>query len=59
MVQQPSTKFFNFKRNNTLKNSEYIMRNSFGIGNHHEIKNAERKYVADVINNFINQKILH
>jgi CDP-6-deoxy-D-xylo-4-hexulose-3-dehydrase len=59
MVQQPSTKFFNFKRNNTLKNSEYIMRNSFGIGNHHEIKNAERKYVADVINNFINQKISH
>jgi len=57
MVQQPATKFFKFKKSNTLKNSEYIMKNSFGIGNHHEINKIQRKYVADTISEFINKKI--
>ena len=57
MVQQPATKFFKFKKSNTLKNSEYIMKNSFGIGNHHEINKIQRKYVADTISKFINKKI--
>ena len=57
MIEQPSTKFFEFLKSKNLKNSEYIMKNSFGIGNHHKITKIQRKFVAETITNFINKKI--
>ena len=57
MVEQPSTKFFKFSKSKNLKNSEYIMKNSFGIGNHHKITKVQRKFVAETISNFISDRI--
>ncbi len=57
MVQQPSSKLFSHRISGNLKNSEYIMKNSFLIGNHQAINEKMRKYVADVISQFIDMKI--
>jgi len=52
-VEQPASKLFKWGKLGTLTNSELIMKNSFFIGNHHEIGNIEREYVADMFNEFL------
>ena len=56
--KQPVAKILKFKKSRSLKNSDYIHDNSFVIGNHHEIDEQKREFIADVIINFIikNQK---
>jgi CDP-6-deoxy-D-xylo-4-hexulose-3-dehydrase len=54
-VEQPASKLFEWKQSGNLTNSELIMKNSFFIGNHHEIGNPEREYVADVFDEFLNK----
>jgi len=54
-VEQPASKLFRWKKSGNLTNSELIMKNSFFIGNHHEIGNSEREYVADVFDEFLNK----
>jgi CDP-6-deoxy-D-xylo-4-hexulose-3-dehydrase len=53
IVEQPVSKLFKFKVTGDLENSRYIMRNSFAIGNHHEINESKRKFIAHVITRFI------
>ena len=54
-VEQPASKLFMWKKSGNLTNSELIMKNSFFIGNHQEIGNSEREYVADVFDEFLNK----
>jgi CDP-6-deoxy-D-xylo-4-hexulose-3-dehydrase len=57
IVQQPSVKFINHRVHGELKNAQYIMDHSFFFGNHQGIGKEEREYVADVIADFIEQKV--
>ena len=52
-VEQPASKLFKWEKFGTLTNSELIMKNSFFIGNHHEIGNIEREYVANMFDEFL------
>ena len=56
ILEQPVSKIFKFRKNSKLKNSQYIMRHSFLIGNHHRIKEPEREFIANTIIDFINKK---
>ena len=56
-VKQPVTKTINFKKKGNLKNASYIMKNSFGIGNHQGIDKIKRGFIADTIIDFINKKL--
>lgn len=57
IVEQPVSKLFKFKVTGDLENSRYIMRNSFAIGNHHEINESKRKFIANIITRFIENTI--
>jgi CDP-4-dehydro-6-deoxyglucose reductase, E1 len=57
MVEQPVTKSLEYKVHKNLKNSELIMKNGFFVGNHQDIKEPQREYIADSILEFVNQKI--
>lgn len=57
MDEQPAMKIFNYKKINKLTNAYKIMRNSFFIGNHHLIKESERRYLIDCIKEFLSSKI--
>jgi len=54
-VEQPASKLLQWGKSGSLSNSELIMKNSFFIGNHHEIGNIEREYVADMFDEFLNK----
>ena len=56
ITKQPVAKILKLKKSGDLKNSDYIHENSFVIGNHHEIGEKQRKFVTDVITNFIDKK---
>ena len=56
-VKQPVIKHLHYKTKNKLENANYIMKNSFGIGNHQGIDKIKRKYVADTIIEFLNKKL--
>ena len=56
-VKQPVIKHLHYKTKNKLENANYIMKNSFGIGNHQGIDKIKRKYVADSIIEFLNKKL--
>jgi len=57
ITQQPSAKFISHRVHGELKNAQYIMDHSFFFGNHQGIGKEEREYVADVIADFIEQKV--
>ncbi len=57
IIRQPVSKYLKYKKNGKLKNADYVQKNSFLIGNHHGISQKERKFIVDVITNFINQKL--
>ena len=54
ITKQPVTKYIKFKKSKNLKNSNFIHKNSFLIGNHHGIKEKEREFIAKIIIDFIN-----
>lgn len=56
MVEQPVTKSLKHKVHKNLQNSRLIMRNGFFIGNHQDIENPQREFVADKIIEFVNSK---
>tara|TARA_B110000196_G_C21135792_1_gene661004 strand:+ start:1062 stop:2345 length:1284 start_codon:yes stop_codon:yes gene_type:complete len=56
-VKQPVIEELKYKTKGNLKNANNIMKNSFVVGNHHGIDKIRRKYVADVIIEFITKKI--
>jgi len=57
IVQQPVIDQLSYRIAGNLKNSEYVMKNSFVIGTHDGIDNTRRKYIADTIIKFISKKI--
>ena len=57
ILNQPVSKFMKYKNSGQLKNANNIQKNSFLIGNHHEILDDQRKFIADIISNYINSKI--
>jgi CDP-6-deoxy-D-xylo-4-hexulose-3-dehydrase len=56
MVKQPVMKYISHRVSDELTNSEYIMENSFLIGNHQGIDEKKRKYVADVMIKFLDER---
>lgn len=56
MVEQPVTKLLDHKIHKELKNSRLIMRNGFFFGNHQDVKEPQREYIADSILEFVNIK---
>jgi CDP-6-deoxy-D-xylo-4-hexulose-3-dehydrase len=55
-TEQPVSKLLQWKKHDELKNSKLIMRNSFFIGNHLQILEKEREYVADTFDEFFKQQ---
>ena len=56
ILEQPVTKIIKFRKNSKFTNAEYIMKNSFLLGNHHLIGKSAREFMANTIINFINKK---
>ena len=56
MINQPVSKYMKYKKSGKLKNADYIQENSFLIGNHHGIADEQRKFIVDVITNYIISK---
>ena len=58
ILRQPAFSKLISKRNRLsfLKNADYIQENSFLIGNHHGIADEQRKFIVDVITNYIISK---
>lgn len=57
ITEQPVIDLFKHRIIGPLRNSKFIHRNSFFIGNHQGIGKAEREYVADVIEEFVLKRI--
>jgi len=51
---QPAMKYFKYKAGN-LQNADIVHSNGFFWGNHQEIKSAQREYVLECIDQFINK----
>jgi CDP-6-deoxy-D-xylo-4-hexulose-3-dehydrase len=56
MTEQPSSKLFDHKIQGKLTNSKLIMRNGFFFGNHQDVGQEEREFIADSIIEFVNGK---
>ena len=56
IVQQPVINQFSYRISGDLKNSEYVMKNSFVIGIHDGIDNERRNYISQIIAEFISKK---
>jgi len=50
--EQPVLKMFDFKKQGELANASLIHRNGFFFGNHQDIGEAERGYIADCVDEF-------
>jgi len=57
IVEQPSSKLYEYRISNKLDNSSNIMKNGLFLPNHHMIKELERKYIADTISEFLENYI--
>jgi len=57
IAKQPAIKLIDYRAVGGLNNADYIMKNSFWFGNHQGIGDAERKYVADAIIDFVEEKV--
>jgi len=57
MAEQPSNELFSHRIYGKLTNSKLIMRNGFFFGNHQDIDQEEREFVADSVISFVNEKI--
>lgn len=54
--EQPSMKLIDYKVSGNLNNSDYVLKNSFFIGNHQAIGKEEREFVANCIHEFVRRK---
>jgi len=50
---QPAIRLFPHRLASSLENAEHVMRQSFFIGNHHAISDADRVYVATCLDEFM------
>lgn len=57
MAEQPAIRLFKHRVVGDLKNSRTIMRRSFYFGNHHAMRQRERKYVTECIKEFMQVKV--
>jgi len=57
MAEQPSVKIYKNKISGSLKNSKLIMRNGFFFGNHQDVGDEEREFIADRVIEFVNENI--
>jgi len=55
-TEQPVSKLLQWEKYGELKNSKLIMRNSFFIGNHLQILEKEREYVAHTFDEFFKEQ---
>ena len=55
-TEQPVSRLLQWEKHGELKNSKLIMRNSFFIGNHLQILEKEREYVADKFDEFFKEQ---
>ena len=53
IVEQPSSKLYEYKISNNLLNSTHIMKNGLFLPNHHKIGELERQYILDTITEFL------
>ena len=53
-IEQPVAKLIQWTKSGELKNSRLVMRNSFFIGNHHQILEEEREFIANMFDEFLN-----
>ena len=51
-IEQPVAKLIQWTKSGELKNSRLVMRNSFFIGNHQQILEEEREFIANVFDEF-------
>ena len=58
IIRQPAMAHFQF-RNSSLTNAELVHQNGFFWGNHQGIKEDQREYMADCIDEFINNTKSH
>jgi len=56
LAEQPALKLFNYKTGD-LKYSEYIMKNSFYIGNNPSFSRNDLEYIAGIFDDFFSSKI--
>ena len=56
ILEQPVTKIIKYRKNSKFTNAQYIMKNSFLLGNHHLIGKSEREFMANTIIDFIDKK---
>ena len=57
MVQQPSIKLIEHRIQGNLRNSELIMRNGFFFGNHQDVLEPQREYIAKSIIDFVSERL--
>ena len=55
MTEQPVMRSFNYKIVGKLENSKLIMKNGFFFGNHQDIGENEREFVAESVIEFVNK----
>ena len=53
-IEQPVAKLIQWTKSGELKNSRLVMRNSFFIGNHQQILEEEREFIANMFDEFLN-----
>jgi CDP-6-deoxy-D-xylo-4-hexulose-3-dehydrase len=54
--EQPGMKLINYRVSGSLDNSDYVLKNSFFIGNHQAIGKEGREFVVNCINDFIQKR---
>ncbi len=57
IAEQPAMKFLNHKICGQLKNARMLTRNSFFFGNHCGVREAERQYIAECIEEFVESEM--
>ena len=54
-MEQPASKLINCQKHGELDNAKLIMRNSFFVGNHHNVNQKERELLVDTFNDFFKE----
>jgi len=57
IVEQPVINLLNHRVSGNLSNSNYLMKNSFFIGNNQDIGKEEREYIVNTIIEFIEKRV--
>jgi CDP-6-deoxy-D-xylo-4-hexulose-3-dehydrase len=57
LAEQPAFAFLEHRPHGELKNARNIMRNSFFFGNHQNVGEAEREWIARCIGDFVSERV--